>query len=230
MDYFSWLAVSPERTIVIDSGFSEPVGKRRGRTFLRCPVDSLKLLDIDPATVQDVILTHLHYDHVGNFHKFPVANFHVQERELTYATGRYMRHTFLSAAYELSEVLGVVGLNYGRRVFLHDGDVDFAPGIKLHLVGGHTGGLQIVTINTKRGTVVLASDATHYYENMEKARPFTTVFHVGDMLEGFEKLQRLAARPDLIVPGHDPMVMQRYPAPTKELEGIIVRLDVSPKS
>jgi glyoxylase-like metal-dependent hydrolase (beta-lactamase superfamily II) len=230
MDYFSWVAIDGKRAFVVDSGFSEPVGTRRGRTFLRCPVESLKLLGVDPAAVQDVILTHLHYDHVGNFDKFPVANFHLQERELAYATGRYMRHPFLSAAFELNDVLGMVGLNYGRRVFLYEGDVELAPGITLHLVGGHTGGLQIVRVHTKRGWVVLASDATHYYENMEKARPFTTVFHVGDMLEGFEKLQRMAGHPDLIVPGHDPMVMRRYPAPRKDLEGVIVRLDVAPKA
>ena len=64
---------------------------RRQRTFLRCPVQSLALLGIEATTVSDVILTHLHYDHVGNFDRFPAARFHLQEREMAYATGRYMR-------------------------------------------------------------------------------------------------------------------------------------------
>ena len=70
---------------------------------------------------------------------------------------------------------------------------------------------------------------SHFYENMEKGRPFTTAFHVGDMLEGFDRLRALAPSPKHIVPGHDPEVMHRYPA-AKGLEGIAVRLDLEPSA
>ena len=83
-------------------------------------------------------------------------------------------------------------------------------------------------VHTKRGWVVLASDAAHYYEHMEKGRVFTSMFNLGDALEGYDTLRKLAASPKHIVPGHDPLVMKRYPAPSKELEGIAVRLDVMP--
>jgi glyoxylase-like metal-dependent hydrolase (beta-lactamase superfamily II) len=76
--------------------------------------------------------------------------------------------------------------------------------------------------------VVVASDVSHFYENMESGRPFTTAFHVGQMLEGFDRLFALAPTRAHIVPGHDPEVMRRYPAPWPELEGIVVRLDVAP--
>jgi glyoxylase-like metal-dependent hydrolase (beta-lactamase superfamily II) len=92
MDYFVWVARGGGRTFVVDTGFNAEVSERRKRTFLRCPVQTLTVLGIDPDTVEDVILTHLHYDHVGNFDRFPKARFHLQERELTYATGRYMRY------------------------------------------------------------------------------------------------------------------------------------------
>jgi glyoxylase-like metal-dependent hydrolase (beta-lactamase superfamily II) len=78
MDYFMWLAKGEGRTFVIDTGFGEEVAERRKRTFLRCPVEALALFDVDPNTVEDVILTHLHYDHVGNFDRFPRARFHLQ--------------------------------------------------------------------------------------------------------------------------------------------------------
>src|SRR5262249_22307867 len=71
MDYFVWVAVSAERAIVIDTGFTAEVAAKRKRTFLRDPIDALKLVGADGDAVQDVILTHLHYDHVGNFHRFP---------------------------------------------------------------------------------------------------------------------------------------------------------------
>src|SRR5450759_2065124 len=89
MAYYVWVATSNERTFVIDCGFTAEVAVKRKRTFLRCPVDALKLINVDAEQVRDVILTHLHYDHVGNFDRFPQARFHVQEPEIHYATGHY---------------------------------------------------------------------------------------------------------------------------------------------
>ena len=85
MDYFLWVAKGPERTFVIDTGFTAEVAAKRGRRHLRDPIEALKLVGVDGDSVQDVILTHLHYDHVGNFHRFPAAQFHLQEPELHYA-------------------------------------------------------------------------------------------------------------------------------------------------
>ena len=228
MDYFVWLAKGGGRTFVIDTGFNAEVAARRKRTFLRCPVETLALLGVDAHAVEDVILTHLHYDHVGNFDRFPRARFHLQERELAYATGKYMRYPRLAHSFEVEDVCGIVRLNYARRVFFYDGDAELAPGITLHAAGGHSAGLQFVRVRTARGFVVLASDVSHFYENMASQRPFTTAFHIGEMLEGFDRLQAAAADESHIVPGHDPLVMQLYPAPTPQLKGIAVRLDVPP--
>jgi glyoxylase-like metal-dependent hydrolase (beta-lactamase superfamily II) len=228
MDYFVWVAVAPERAFVIDIGFTEEVARKRGRTFLRCPVDALKLVGVDGERVRDVILTHMHYDHVGNFGKFPAATFHLQAAELAYATGPSMRFARLAHSFEVEDVVGVVRLNFARRVAFHHGSAELAPGITLHAVGGHSAGLQFARVHTRRGPVVVASDVTHFYENMESGRPFTTALDVGLMLEGFATLRAHAPTPDHIVPGHDPEVMRRYPAPRAELAGIIARLDVMP--
>lgn len=228
MDYFLWVARAPDRTFVIDTGFTAEVAARRARTYLRCPVETLKLIGIDGETVKDVILTHLHYDHVGNFHKFPAAQFHLQETELHYATGRYMRYPRLARSFEVEDVVGMVRLNFARRVVFYDTVTELAPGITLHPVGGHSAGLQFVRVHTKRGWVMVASDVTHFYENMDSGRPFTTAFHVGKMLEGFDALRAHAPSPQHIVPGHDPLVMKRYPAPHPDLAGVVARLDVDP--
>jgi hypothetical protein len=87
-----------------------------------------------------------------------------------------------------------------------------------------------VRVHTKRGWVVVASDVTHFYENMESGRPFSTAVNVGDMLEAFGTLAAHAPAHEHIVPGHDPQVMARYPAVSPELAGIAVRLDVKPRS
>jgi glyoxylase-like metal-dependent hydrolase (beta-lactamase superfamily II) len=89
--------------------------------------------------------------------------------------------------------------------------------------------MQFVRVHTSRGWVVLASDVTHYYENMEAGRPFTAAFHIGDMLDAYDALRAAAPSPQHIVPGHDPLVMRRYPAPSPSLEGLVVRLDVMPR-
>lgn len=227
MDYFIWVASNEDRAIVIDTGFTAEVAARRKRDYLRCPVESLSLLGIGPDMVEDVVISHLHYDHVGSFHKFARARFHLQEAEMHYACGHFMKHARLRHSFEVEDVAGIIRMTYADRTVFHDGDAEIAPGITVHAVGGHSMGLQCVRVNTARGQVVIASDVTHFYENMETGRPFTTAFHVGLMLDGFDRLRALAPSPHHIVPGHDPAVMHRYPA-VPGLEGIAVELHRAP--
>ncbi|MDA8108746.1 MAG: N-acyl homoserine lactonase family protein [Betaproteobacteria bacterium] len=229
LDYFVWLLRSAERTLVVDTGFSAAVAAKRGREHLRCPAEGLALLGVDAREVRDVVITHLHYDHVGNFELFPAATFHLQDLEMRYATGRHMAHEIFRGAFEVEDVVGMVRSVYAGRVRFHDGDAEIAPGVSLHLIGGHTMGLQVVRVATRRGRVVLASDASHFYANMEQERPFPIVYSLGDMVAGYRRLRELADSPAHIVPGHDPLVMARYPAPGPELEGIAVRLDTTPR-
>jgi glyoxylase-like metal-dependent hydrolase (beta-lactamase superfamily II) len=201
---------------------------KRGREHLRCPTHGLRLLGVDAASVKDVVITHLHYDHVGNFELFPAATLHLQDLEMQYATGRHMREERYGGAFEVEDVAGVVRRVYAGRVQFHDGDAELFPGVSLHLIGGHTMGLQVVRVSTRRGWVVLASDASHYYANLEEGRPFPIFHDLGEVFEGYKTLRALASSPRHIVPGHDPLVMQRYPAAKPGLEGIAVRLDVEP--
>ncbi|VWX61196.1 MBL fold hydrolase [Burkholderiales bacterium 8X] len=229
MDYYVWLVRGDDgKNWVVDTGFGHEVAKRRGRTLLRTPAEGLALLDVDAARVEDVIVTHLHYDHVGTFESFPAARFHLQDDEMSYATGRHMRHRQFNHGYEVEEVIGMVRMVYKDRVSFYDGSAELAPGLSVHRIGGHTHGLQCVRVHTRRGWVVLASDASHYYEHFEQRRVFTTMFNVGEAVDGYATLQRLADSPRHIVPGHDPLVMQRYPAVSGPLDGIAVRLDVEP--
>ena len=228
MDYYVWLVRNGERSIVVDTGFGPEVAAKRGRTFLRHPAEGLALLGVDVGTVKDVVITHMHYDHVGTFDVFESARFHLQDDEMAYATGRHMRHRQFNHGYEVDEVVGMVRMVYNDRVQFHRGEATLAPGITLHRIGGHTHGLQCVRVHTARGWVVLASDCSHFYEHIEKRRAFPTMFSVGDALEGYDTIEQLADSADHIIPGHDPEVMLRYAAPSSELEGIVARLDESP--
>ncbi len=226
--YYVWALVSAERTIVVDTGFDEAEAAQRGRVITRSPREGLAMLGIDAAQVPDVIVTHMHYDHAGTLDDFPAARFHVQEKEMAYISGRNMCHDALRMPYTAGHVQAMVGKLFEGRVAFHDGEGQVAPGVTVHHIGGHTMGMQSVRVRTRRGWVVLASDASHFYENMERESPFPIVYHMGEMVQGWAKLQDLAESPRHVVPGHDPLVMQRYPAPKEQLKDIVVRLDVEP--
>ncbi len=228
LDYFVWAIVGEERTFVVDTGFDPAMGKQRGRTMLRTPAEGLGAIGIDPARVEDVIITHMHYDYAGNHTLLPNARYHVQEREMAFCTGRCMCHGALRMAFEAEDVAAMVRRLFEGRVQFHDGSSEVAPGVSVHHVGGHTNGLQVVRVRTGRGWVVLASDASHLYANMNQGRPYPIVYNIGDMLDGFERVKSLADSPNHVIPGHDPDVLKRYPAARDGLEGWVVRLDVPP--
>ena len=230
MDYFVWAAIGPDKTFIIDTGFTHEDATARKRTFLCCPIEALAELGIKAAAVTDVILTHLHYDHAGNFGKPPNATFHLQDKEMEYATGRYMAYKKTAHSYDVDDVAGLIGLNFAGKIQFYDGEAQLAPGISLHRLGGHTPGMQCVRVNTARGMVVLASDTSHFYENFVNYRPYVTVVNQPEMLEGYRTLRRLADSIDHIVPGHDPLVMKKYPAYEKASKDLIVRLDATPKN
>ena len=223
MDYFVWLVRNGARAVLVDTGFSPRAAQQRQRDFLRCPTEGMRRLGVEPATVQDVVITHLHYDHAGNTDLYPNARFHVQDREMQFATGRYMCHGFLRLAYDVEDIKAMVQRLFDGRLAFVDGDAELAPGLSLHHVGGHTAGLQVVRVRTRQGWLVLASDAFHYYANRHKASPFPIVFHAGEMLEGFTRVGQLASEERLVVPGHDPLVMRRFAAEPRDA-GWTVRL------
>jgi glyoxylase-like metal-dependent hydrolase (beta-lactamase superfamily II) len=228
LDYFVWVLRSEARTILVDTGFSAEAARKRGRTYFRSPKDGLKLLGVAAEDLHDVVITHMHWDHAGTLVDFPNARFHLQDREMGFATSRHMGRAPMRVAFDVEDVVEMVRLVYAERVAFHNGDDEIAPNVSLHRIGGHTDGLQCVRVWTERGWVVLASDAAHFYANMNEVRPFPIVFHVGDMIEGYATMRRLAESPDHIIPGHDPLVMQLYRTDDPALDGIAIRLDRAP--
>jgi glyoxylase-like metal-dependent hydrolase (beta-lactamase superfamily II) len=204
------------------------MARKRGRQLVRPVADGLKAVGIDPAHVRDVILSHMHYDHAGNIPLFPNARFHIQDAEMAFVTGRAMCHAHIRQPFEPEHVSHMVHRIFDDRVQFHDGIGELAPGITLHKVGGHTKGLQVVRVLTRRGWVVLASDAAHLYANIERNHPFPIVVDVDDYLEAFKTIRRLASSDAHIVPGHDPLVLPQYPPARTGLAGV-VRLDADPK-
>jgi len=228
LDFYVW-AIVGARTYVVDTGFDAAMAARRRRDLIKPVGEGLKAIGIAPDAVEDIIVTHLHYDHTGNYELFPRARYHLQDCEMAYATGRCMCHQALRIPFEADDVVALVRKLFDGRVVFHDGEDEIVPGVTVHHIGGHSKGLQSVRVKTGRGLVVLAADASHLYSHMESGRIFPLTYNVEQVVEGYTTLKRLASSPAHVVPGHDPLVLTRYPAAKPGLEGWVVRLDAEPK-
>lgn len=224
MDYFVWVLRNGTRSIVVDTGFDDAEARRRARPILADPAQMIGGFGVDPQTVDTVIVTHLHYDHAGSLDRFPAARFHLQAAEMAYATGPCMCHATLQMPFTVEHVVEMVRKVYAGRVVFHDGDAEIAPGVTVHRIGGHSRGLQAVRVRTRAGWLMLASDASHYWENFVAGKPFPIVADVEDMLKGFATIRGLASSVELTVPGHDPLIRRLFP----EVAPDVFRLDVEP--
>lgn len=209
--YYLWVIRNEMRTVVVDLGFDKRSGEARGRTLLRDPVDALAAIGVDAEEVDTVIITHMHFDHAGHGPAFPKATFIVQEKEIAYCTGKYMGYPPLQRPFDVEHVTDMIRANFQSRVKFVDGDKEILPGISVHLVGGHSSGLQAVRVETKDGPLVLASDVAHFYDLVMDEIPFTVIVNLPEMVEGWERIFELGAAPQHVVPGHDPLVMDLYP-------------------
>ena len=203
--------------------------KRRQRDLTRSPAEGLKTIGIDPSKVEDVIITHMHYDHAGNHTLFPNARFHLQDaRWSTAPAAACATPPCAIRSTPRTWSRWCAGCTTDTCAF-HDGDDELAPGLSVHHVGGHTMGLQVVRVWTRRGWVVLASDASHFYANMD----------AGPAIPGRLQRRRHARGPQALLAARE-LGRPRHPRPRSagaealsgarpELEGWIVRVDAEPK-
>jgi glyoxylase-like metal-dependent hydrolase (beta-lactamase superfamily II) len=211
MDYFFWILRRPDETILVDTGFDLEVARRRGRTCLIDPAEAMAQLGVTPDSVSRIVLTHLHYDHTGNLDLFPDAELLVPERELDFWLGPFARRAQFAHAVEATELGLILGAVDAGRVRRLEGGEEIAGGVHAVHLGGHSPGQMALAIFGSAAPVVLASDAAHFYEELERDRPFGVVADLAEMYEGYDTLRELAGAHGHIVPGHDAAVMTRYP-------------------
>lgn len=213
MDYFLWVARGPDATVVIDTGFRPAVGARRGREVLIDPVAGLAAVGVDAATVGQVILTHAHYDHLGNLARFPGAEIVVSRREYDFWTGPYAGREQFAHSVEADELAFLQEAGRAGRLTLVGETHRAAPGIEVVRVGGHTPGQLLVLVDGQEGRVILASDAVHFYEEVERDRPFVIVSDLAEMYRAYDTLREMRSEAgSALVAGHDPLVLERFPS------------------
>ena len=170
--YYVWLIVGGGRTIVVDTGFDQRGADLRKREITLPVGEGLRAFGVDLAAVEDVIITHLHYDHCGNDDLFPNARYHLQEAEMAYATGRCMCHQY-PARRSRSRTWSRWCAGSTPAASCSTTATPRSPlASRVHHIGGHSRGLQAVRVNTRRGWVVLASDVAHFYAHLDQRRPY----------------------------------------------------------
>jgi len=223
MAYYFWLLRREGETVLVDTGFDPSVGARRRRTCLCPPLEALRRLGVDAESVETVVITHFHYDHVGNVGAFPRAQFIVPRKELDFWTGSLARRFQFASHIEADEVARLEQLAADGRIRLTDGTEEVLDGVTAISVGGHSPGQQVTTVVAAEGVVALASDAVHFYDELELERPFGVIADLAEMYAAYDALKELADAGAAVVPGHDPDVLRRFPA-VEDSDGNAVRL------
>jgi glyoxylase-like metal-dependent hydrolase (beta-lactamase superfamily II) len=226
MDYFVWVVRNDARTIVVDTGFSRHGGESRGRQTLADPVSLVADLGVEIADGPTVIVTHAHYDHIGNLDRFPSSATLIAERELAFWTGPLADRPLFHHSVEDDELRHLAGLAEGGTLKTFRGSCEVAPGVEVIELGGHTPGQSVVRVQTAVGTVLLASDAVHYLEELEQDRPFSSVTSVADMYAGFDRIRAMVAsgEVDIVVPGHDPDTLGRFTPLATDPTGLVATI------
>jgi glyoxylase-like metal-dependent hydrolase (beta-lactamase superfamily II) len=229
MSYYFWVLQplhEPQGPpIVIDCGFDPELGRRMGRRCLCEPAEALARVGVDPAAVQRLVISHMHYDHIGNLDLFTNARVSVARDELSFWTTdpiaqrpQFASHTDPGGVHRLRQAADA------GRVDEIGTHAEIAPGLTAIQVGGHAPGQLVFEIAGEHETLVLANDAVHYEAELESDRPFGIFSDLGAMYRGYDTVRALMSSGAVLVPGHDPLVMERFAPLDGDARGLAVCL------
>ncbi|KJC64843.1 N-acyl homoserine lactonase family protein [Agreia bicolorata] len=213
MDYNFWVLRAGDATILVDTGYDIPAHDWLGEISVTPPPRALELVDVDPLTVDMVITSHFHYDHIGYLKLFTNAQVVSGRAEYDYWFGKWEAGQ-LEGEFTVEEHLVPVRIaEVEDRLRLIDAETEIFPGITVYPVGGHCPGELVVRVETAGSSFILASDAAHFYEQIENEWPFFAFTDIQEMRDGLTFINALAAETgSTVVPGHDGRTRQRFPA------------------
>lgn len=210
--YYFWLVRNADRTVLVDCGYSAEAAAIRNRQIDTEPAELLARLGVTPEDVDHVVLSHMHFDHIGNIGLFPNATFSIARAELEFWTGPYSDRGCIEWQVRSEEVQAVVALqDAGRLQLVEATPTELFPGITLTVLPGHTPGQLVAHVVTRDQEIVLASDALHFYDSLRLDRPFQIFLDLVGMYRSYDHLRQLDTKPlTTIIAGHDPEVMKMF--------------------
>jgi len=210
-NHYLWCLKGPEETVIVDAGASPQMALERNLNGFVSPAEVVSRIGVKSDEVRHVILTHMHWDHMGGVGLFPNATFYVQESEYLFWTRDPLvnrpaiKHFIDGAACSY-----LASLEGSSRLVCLRGDRKVLPGIQCLEAPGHTIGLQAVAVNTAQGTAILGSDCAHIFRNYREDWPSAFIFNLADWLRSYEKLRSRVSSLDLLFPGHDSLMSTNY--------------------
>lgn len=211
-NHYFWCLKNPKETIVVDAGVSPQLAEERHLRKYISPVQMLSDIDVNADKVKHVIVTHLHWDHADGLSLFPNANIYVQKAEYSF----WLKDTIANRPpfkFFLNDTLKATckEIEDSGRLNLIDGDQQILPGVECLLAPGHSIALQAVAVSTAKGIAILGSDCGHFFRNFHEDWPSALIIDMVAWMRSFEKLKSRVSSPDLLFPGHDPLMTHDYP-------------------
>jgi len=208
------------KNILVDAGFTEtpPIYNMQGFNYVR-PDDMLKKINVDPASITDIILTHPHWDHIGGIDLFPNAIVWMQEQDFNYFVGTAWQNNIDSSGFNTKDVLKINQKKIDKKLQLVKGDsVEIMPGIRVFTGSKHTYESQYVLVDNGNDKVIIASDNSWLYYNLFNLLPIPLTFDTNAYLQNLIRMKAMVKNVDLILPGHDPLVFSKFP---KVIEDVV---------
>src|SRR5262245_11078425 len=209
-----WLLEGPNhRRVLVDAGFYRQkfLDSWHPAAFVK-PSEAMQRFGIPPDSVTDIIISHIHWDHVDGTDLFPNARVWIQRAEYEYYVGA--DGAPLHEAIDTLDAGMLATLQKAGRVKLVEGDGKaILPGLTVYTGGKHTYASQYIGVRTAKGTVVVASDNMYLYENLDKHAPIAQTLDAKSNLAAQDRMKKIASESRLIVPGHDPAVFKRFQGP-----------------
>lgn len=222
VDYYLWVLRSHTHTVLVDTGYARGPAEARGRKVLVEPAEAYRALGVDTGAELSIVVTHAHYDHIGNVDLFPNATVVASAAEVDFWSSPVSRKPLLGHFTEPEEIAALARVDAEGRLRRFSGSTEVAPGVVVTEVGGHTPGQSMVTAPTSAGTVLLTSDAVHFTEELDRDMPFVAVTDLPAMYQGLQNVRDLVAagKVDHVVTGHTAGVLDDLEPWNVDLAGV----------
>ena len=224
-NYYIWVIKGKGENIIVDTGTGVTLAKEKHLKGYVNPVDVLAQIGVTGSNVSKVILTHIHFDHIGGLEMFPrafpKATYYVQQKEFDFWTKNPIakRRPFV----------GITDAEANKTVAAMEGSnqLKIINGIKNHARHGTSactrpyrqspgGGSQIA-----KGTSIAASDCAHIARSFKDDNPSCLITDMVRWMESYDKLRAKASSLDVIFPGHDVMMLQNYPKVSEDITRLV---------
>jgi glyoxylase-like metal-dependent hydrolase (beta-lactamase superfamily II) len=221
MDYNFWVLRTGDTVILVDTGYDIGEHDWLGEISVTPPPTGLGLVGIDPLDVDIVITSHFHYDHIGYLGLFTNAQVVSGQAEYDYWFTKWRSGALEGEFTTEANLRPVERAETEGRLRLISEPTEIFPGVTVYPVGGHCPGELVTLVESGNGPLILASDAAHFYEQIENEWPFFAFTDLSEMKDALGFLNALAAeRQATIIPGHDGRVRERFPAAPGEAASV----------